>query len=158
MTTTCPVCRAMMPGLGDVVMSISELDGLKSEIARLTNLWGDATIREATLNNEVKRLTALLNTPLTADFLDAVKIEAAHQRERWPAQQDASKSPPDWFWLIGYFAGKALAHHLAENYEKALHHTISTAAALANWHAAIKGDDADAALVIGELRAERVPT
>jgi len=82
---------------------------------------------------------ARLNSPELVSFRDGVVLEAAHQRLRWSAEHDAGKTAPDWFWLVGYLAGKALHAHLSGNTEKALHHTISTAAALANWHAAILG-------------------
>lgn len=91
------------------------------------------------LTRELARLNALVNTPETDDFFKGTELEAAHQRARWPAENDAGKTPADWFWLIGYLAGKCLHAHIAGNTEKALHHTISTAAALANWHRAIKG-------------------
>lgn len=66
------------------------------------------TDREAELEAEVARLQALINTPQTADFLAAVQLEAAHQRERWAAD-DGDKTDAAWFWLVGYLAGKALA-------------------------------------------------
>lgn len=81
----------------------------------------------------------IINTPETADFIAAVPLEAAHQRERWDAAHDAGKDQPDWFWLIGYLAGKALRAAIEGDLEKAKHHTISAAAALANWHAALSG-------------------
>lgn len=102
----------------------------------------------------------LLNTPELHDFARAVVLEALHQRARWGSQHDTGKAPADWFWLIGYLGGKALHHAqevdhlrrlsapstdtlvtLGRHGEKALHHTISAAAALANWHAAIAGLD-----------------
>lgn len=81
----------------------------------------------------------IINSPETADFMAAVPLEAAHQRERWGVEHDAGKQPEDWFWLIGYLAGKALHAAKTGDENKALHHTISTAAALANWHAALAG-------------------
>lgn len=91
------------------------------------------------LRAEVARLQTQIHHPVTADFLSGVSLEAAHQRERWGRSHDAGKTPADWFWLVGYLAGKAL-HAAAEGRtEKALHHTISTAAALLNWHAALRG-------------------
>lgn len=83
----------------------------------------------------------LINTPETEDWLQGVLIEAAHQRQRWPSDHDAGKSPFDWFWLIGYLAQKAAAAAVSGDAEKAKHHTISTAAALANWHLALGGVD-----------------
>jgi hypothetical protein len=93
---------------------------------------------------EIDRLRAKLNTPELHDFAAGVVSEAQHQRHRWGVEHDGGgKAPQDWFWLIGYLAGKALAAHIAGNDDKALHHTISTAAALANWHSAISGANTD---------------
>lgn len=95
--------------------------------------------------DELERLHGLLNTPHTADFMQAVALEAAHQRERWGTQHDAGKEDSDWFWLLGYLGGKALnsakAYEAsdcsdAKAHEKSLHHIITTAAACLNWHAA----------------------
>lgn len=93
------------------------------------------TIRE--LHSERDRLHALVNNPLTEDFLHAVRAEVGHQVQRWGTAHDRAKSPADWFWLVGYLAGKALHAHAAGDEAKALHHSISTAAVLANWHAHI---------------------
>jgi hypothetical protein len=82
-----------------------------------------------------------LNEPIIEDFLAGVKREAAYQREHWGSEHDAGKTPADWFWLLGYLAGKALASAIAGDRDKALHHCISTAAVCLNWHAAIKGSD-----------------
>jgi hypothetical protein len=91
------------------------------------------------LEREVERLRLMLNTPELRDFSRAIALEAAHQRERWGSEHDAGKAPADWFWLIGYLAGKALTACLSGDVDKALHHVITAAAALANWHAAIVG-------------------
>lgn len=91
------------------------------------------------LADEVERLDGILNTPEFYDFIKAVPLEAAQQVARWGTEQDSGKEPQDWFWLVGYLAGKALRAHLDGDTEKALHHCISTSAALANWHAQILG-------------------
>lgn len=101
---------------------------------QLLTKWLEAALLE---NN---RLKELLNTPELENFSKGVVLEAAHQRERWGSEHDADKQPADWFWLLGYLGGKALKAHTDGNTEKALHHCISSAAALANWHAAIKGE------------------
>ena len=88
---------------------------------------------------EIQTLAEYLNTPELNDFTVGVVAEARHQRARWSSEHDAGKEPQDWFWLLGYLAGKALKAHSSGDTEKALHHTISSAAALANWHAAILG-------------------
>lgn len=90
---------------------------------------------------ERARLAALLNTPEIHDFAAAVMLEAAHQRERWQGGHDQGKTDADWFWLIGYLAGKALhnpPHPEIAAADKQLHRIITIAAAAANWHAAVK--------------------
>lgn len=88
------------------------------------------------LRSELTCLQSLINTPHTADFMEAVQLEAIHQRERWGTEHDSGKTDADWFWLVGYLAGKAI-----HKPEKQLHHIITTAAALLNWHAAKTGAD-----------------
>jgi hypothetical protein len=89
----------------------------------------------------IAELEALINTPTTNDWLEGVRLESAHQIERWGAYHDAGKEVWDWFWLIGYLAQKAAASFVSGNVEKAKHHTISTGAALLNWHRAITGEN-----------------
>lgn len=91
------------------------------------------------LAEEVSRLRAILNTPVNDNWLEGVRVEAAHQVERWAAEHDRNKSALDWFWLIGYLAQKAAWAALSGDREKAKHHTISTGAALLNWHRHIQG-------------------
>lgn len=89
----------------------------------------------------LERYTALINSPELEHFLRGTHIEAIHQVERWGEASDRAKRPADWFWLVGYLAGKALHASTEGNRDKALHHCISTAAALYNWHCAISGTD-----------------
>lgn len=102
----------------------SEIDRLKADNERL--------------KYENKRMKRILNTPLIQDFVEAVIGEAQHQYYHWSEDHDASKNPPDWFWTLGYLAGKAQAAHLAGDVDKALHHTVSSAALLYHWHQHIK--------------------
>lgn len=85
-------------------------------------------------------LYATINTPHTDEWFEAVRLEAGFQIERWGTEHDAAKAPMDWFWLIGYLAGKALASQLKGDMSKAKHHTISSGAALLNWFRAMTGD------------------
>lgn len=100
----------------------------KTAIAQRNHAW-----------SEVDRLNGIINTPKKDDFLRAVSTEAEHQRQRWGSDHDAGKTPADWFWLVGYLAGKALHAHTTGDTDKAEHHVITTAAALANWHLAMFG-------------------
>lgn len=91
---------------------------------------------------EIERIRAeIINTPETADFMVAVPLEAAHQRERWGSDHDTGKAAEDWVFLVGWLLGKASQALKAGDIEKAKHHTISSGAALANWHAALSGVD-----------------
>lgn len=99
---------------------------------------GDNVTPRSALIGEIERLHALLNTPEVDEFDKAIPLEAVHQIERWGNEHDAGKNPEEWFWLVGYLAGKALAAHKAGDERRAKHHTISTAAALRNWHAHIR--------------------
>ncbi|MGQ3055424.1 MAG: hypothetical protein ACT6S0_26850 [Roseateles sp.] len=89
---------------------------------------------------ELAHLRGLINNPHTEEFLSAVQYEASHQRYRFGEAHDRQKSAENWFWLIGRLVGKCLRAVITGNREKALHHTISSAAALANWYQAIKLD------------------
>jgi len=93
---------------------------------------------------ELLSLRELVNNPITADFVAGVQAEAAHQVQRWGGAHDRSKSAENWFWLVGYLAGKCLRACVTGDRDKALHHTISAGAALANWHAAILADTSGA--------------
>jgi hypothetical protein len=86
-------------------------------------------------------LHALVNNPHTEIFLDATRLEAAHQRDRFGMPHARNKSGENWFWLVGYLAGKCLRAVIEGDKEKAKHHTISSAAALANWFEAIDQDE-----------------
>lgn len=95
----------------------------------------------AALAAERDRLLSLINAPEVDNFLRGTHIEAVHQVERWGEASDRAKRPADWFWLVGYLAGKALHAAIGGDVDKARHHCISTAAALYNWHCAISGTD-----------------
>lgn len=83
---------------------------------------------------EVERLRAILDTPTITPFLEAAEAEAKHQVYRWGEEHDATKTAWDWFWTLGYLGGKAAHAALARDWDKALHHTVTAAAMLANWH------------------------
>jgi len=123
------------------------LDGTDIPTYNLTYRVPDAKYRVITVDDfnglvaQRRRVHEVekLNTPEIEDFVRGIEREAKHQRVRWATTHDSGKTPEDWFWLIGYLAGKCLAAFTAGDRDKALHHTISTAAVLLNWHAAIKG-------------------
>lgn len=89
----------------------------------------------------IAALEALLNSAPIADFLESVRVEAAHQVERWGVEQDDGKAPTDWLWLLGYLATKATTSATLGDTKKALHHVVTSAAVLLNWHARLSGHD-----------------
>lgn len=128
----------------EMLWDASEADRGAATSADYVDGWNDAVhanagplqARLTAALADIDRLRALINTPQTDNFVTAVQTEAAHQVERWGAKHDAGKQPADWFWLIGYLAGKAL-HDVRG---KRVHHIIATAAALLNWHRQESGE------------------
>lgn len=164
---SCPTCGAVFMGsdaIGDSCPSCTGLSGRFPtkkmhpwdskyfSIPRKTRLNDNECYRLHVFANEalgeIKRLEAkvaeadaILNTPRVVDFLEGVRLEAAHQRQRWGTAHDRWKSAENWFWLVGYLAGKALRACIDGDNFKAKHHTISAAAALMNWHETIGDPD-----------------
>lgn len=89
-------------------------------------------------NEELERW---LNRPYIADFQAAVQREAAHQKLRWGEEHDRSKTNDEMFAVVSYLAGKAMKSSWDGNKEKTLHHLITAAAALANWHELLMQDE-----------------
>jgi hypothetical protein len=117
----------------------SEIDVMRraaDEIERLEGALHDERMEHGLLQE-------LLSRPEIDDFWEGIVCEAGHQRQRWGEAHDRDKSAENWFWLIGYLSGKALRASIEGNKAKAKHHTISTAAALFQWHQAIKADETD---------------
>ncbi len=101
----------------------------------------EAAVEAGRMREQLRSLQEQINTPELHDFVAGVLLEAAHQRQRWPSAHDAGKTDADWFWLIGYLAGKAL-HNPPNDMspeDARLHRIVATAAAAANWHAAKLG-------------------
>lgn len=88
---------------------------------------------------ELAELRALINSPTTDDFFAAVRIEAAHQVERW-GEHDAGKRAEDWLALFTYLLGKAAKAHFEGNADKLLRHIITVAAVALNWHRNLTGE------------------
>lgn len=79
----------------------------------------------------VAAVYAEINAPEVNDFVEGVVREAAHQRTRWGFDHDNAKLPEDWFWTVGRVLGKAM---WLTDPEKRLHHLITAAAIMLNWH------------------------
>lgn len=103
-------------------------DAYESALQQAAYAVPEMKARIEQLEAQVKTAEEKLNTPVSADFFEGLKAEIDHQRARW-SEADENKTDSDWFWLLGYLAGKALGQP-----EKRLHHTITAAAALYHWH------------------------
>ncbi len=128
-----------------------ELADSRAIVDRIWNIFGrpsyealagrsiyDLVQAAADAERERDELRELLSRPEIDDFHDGLLLEAAHQRQRWGDAHDRSKSAENWYWLVGYLAGKALRSAIEGDQDKARHHTISSAAALFQWWKAIK--------------------
>lgn len=118
-----------------------ELDETDSSIAVMRDAAGELTRLQNELANERMEhdlLKELLSRPEIDEFYEGIMLEAAHQRNRWGDAHDRSKSAENWYWLVGYLAGKACRAAIEGDHAKARHHTISAAAALFQWHKAIQ--------------------
>lgn len=132
-----PTAKDALKALIDWHVSVALDPQVSSEAQALIDK-GRAPIAEEE-RAELERLRALINTPHTDDWMRAVDLEAAHQQERWGADHDAGKEPHDWFWLLGYLSGKALAAFIKGDRDKGLHHIVSSGAVLLNWHRNVTG-------------------
>jgi hypothetical protein len=127
---------------------------LKREIALRKNVYPGfvrrCKMKPEQADLEIERMTAALHTlmaldtPELQDFMKAIPLEATHQNARWPEGHDENKTSEEWYWLIAHLAGKALAALRYNDVQKALHHTITVAAACANWHKHIKNTKPEA--------------
>src|SRR5689334_17585738 len=72
--------------------------------------------------DRIEELEAINHAPDVETFFCAVEKETRYQRQLWGAEHDEGKTDADWFWLVGYLAGKALTCAIRGEADKALHH------------------------------------
>ncbi len=116
---------------------IAELEGM---FERAMKERGEMYECMSAIAAERDRLLALVNSPKIDDFFEAVRVESAHQVERWGVEHDAGKRPEDWVTLVTYLMGKAAKAHFDGNRDKLTHHVITLAAVALNWHRNITGE------------------
>lgn len=128
--------------LGDDAATLRDVDlyvEMAENMQAASRLLAESSRRASALQHEVDRLNAIIHTPHSDDFIQGVAIEAEFQRQKH-GDEDARKDPAQWYWVVGYLAGKALYSWLRGDVEKAKHHVITTAALCSNWHRKLKSE------------------
>lgn len=133
--------RELPPDLGTSHHALSDARWLKLSFEKVQEIRKRRTepmcLKIESEREERVRLERMINNPHIDDFIEAIRLESVHQRERWGNDHDAGKDAPDWYWLIGYLSGKAVQAWKSDDIDKYKHHIITTAAACMNWHANI---------------------
>jgi len=94
------------------------------------------------LREELEGLKKILGSPEINEFWEGVRREAAYQRDHWGEKHDLEKSDADFYWTLGWLAGKAVNDpHDEEDtrtpLERKLHRIMTAAALASNWHAVV---------------------
>jgi hypothetical protein len=114
---------------GARVSPAQPVTGTYAHIAQLEQQLADA-------RRAYEELYELVNTPEVENFVEAVRLEAAHQVQRWGEAHDQGKTPEDWMWVLAFLATKATQAARYGDKEKYLHHIVTSAALCLNWHRA----------------------
>lgn len=117
-----------------------EREALKHDNTELVRINSELSTELQRVKADGENLKKLINTPIVDDFIKALPLEAAHQQYKWGNEHDSGKNCLDWFWLIGYLSQKIVMNEMAGKHDKALHHCITCAAAMMNWHRHLLGD------------------
>ncbi len=123
--------------VADGNLYVREIDNAIAAALSGGALQGEAGERLA----ELEAMAARVNAPEVNDFLEGARLEAEHQRQRWGTDGDTGKSPEDWLWLVAFLATKATQAARYNDRDKYLHHIVTSAAVLLNWHRHATGED-----------------
>ena len=96
-------------------------------------------------NQRIAELEALINHPRFDDFIEAVRIEQAHQVEKWGPDHDKQKRVNDWIAVFARLLGKLVNAGWEHDWQKFEHHLITLAAVAFNCFRRMKeAQDGDA--------------
>lgn len=79
-------------------------------------------------------LESLINSPEVNDFIEGLKIEQAHQTEKWGREQEENHHPAHYILVNNKLLGKLTVAMWDGDVEKFKHHCITIAAAMFNCH------------------------
>lgn len=82
----------------------------------------------------VMRLDDLINSPELQDFIKGLKLESAHQTEKWGSEHEETKFPHDYALVLDKLKGKQALAIWDLDVEKYKHHLITMAAVCYNMH------------------------
>ncbi len=83
-------------------------------------------------------LERLINNPEIENFLEGVKLEAAHQIERWGLEKEERNPPHHYILVMAKILGKMSTDIFDRDVEKFKHHCIAVAAEMHNLHRQIE--------------------
>jgi len=79
-------------------------------------------------------LEKLIGSPEIENFLEGVRIEAAHQTDKWGMKDEESKFPHDYALVMDRLKGKQTEAIWTRDSEKYRHHLVTLAAVCFNAH------------------------
>ncbi len=133
--------RGCVAAVCDAFRSLGYNDGtddLTTLPARLNAFAKELIASHCASLTEVTRLQELINNPELGSFLHGVRIESAHQREKWGEEHDHKKSPGDWSMLLDRIKGKQCQAVWDGDLDKLCHHLITMAAICFNYHRQVR--------------------
>jgi hypothetical protein len=122
------VCDALLQERLDR-LDIEDID------VQLTKSSRDLLLEEIR-QDAVTAIESAFDDPVIDDFIEGLRIEIPYQQHVWNVE-DAGKSISCWIRLIHHLTAKIGESDWNHKPDKAKHHIITTAAALANFHAAM---------------------
>jgi hypothetical protein len=125
----------------------SQIEEQKKERDNAVNQYLDQRGLNSNLVLELERvrkerdeLLVKINTPEIDDFIEGVKLEAAHQTERWGLEKEENE-PPHHYILVGSkLLGKLSVAIFDRDADKFKHHCITLAAVMHNCHRQVVKD------------------
>lgn len=86
------------------------------------------------LKKQIEKLNLLINNPELNNFIEAIKIESAHQTERWGREHEENSPPHHYVLVANKLLGKIATSIFDSDSDKFKHHCITLASMLHNCH------------------------
>jgi hypothetical protein len=111
------------------------------EFKTAEDLWENSTDRTKNTYKVLAKVAVdtIINTPITEDFIQGLKNEIQHQKQRSGASHDADKSLSNWVRLIHHVSRKVSEADWDQKPENVKHNIIRNASALFGFHRTLEG-------------------